>query len=64
MQPAAVVHRAVRPAPALQYDRDAMLALKADMALVVILAKGNDYLPAMRGVTLDASGEGPGLWQR
>ncbi|KAG2440154.1 hypothetical protein HXX76_004267 [Chlamydomonas incerta] len=40
----------------------ALLHAKLDLTLIAILAKGNDYLPAARGVTLDTPGR-VGLWK-
>ncbi|KAG2491419.1 hypothetical protein HYH03_010208 [Edaphochlamys debaryana] len=41
--------------------QSALLNAKLDLTLIAILAKGNDYLPAVRGASLEGSGRA-GLW--
>ena len=40
----------------------ALVGAKADLALIAVLSSGNDYLPGVRGASMDASGGG--LWRR
>ncbi|KAG1676125.1 hypothetical protein FOA52_004965 [Chlamydomonas sp. UWO 241] len=44
-------------------EDDLLLTLKSDLVLLTVIAKGNDYLPSLSGVTLEGGGGGgKGLW--
>ena len=43
-----------RPRPLQQTDEQLLIGLKCDLALLTVMAKGNDYLPALRGLVLES----------
>jgi len=40
----------------LQTDDQILIGLKCDLALLTVMAKGNDYVPPLRGVVLESGG--------
>jgi hypothetical protein len=39
----------------VQSEDSILMTLKCDLALITVISKGNDYVPPLKGVTLDMS---------
>ena len=46
------------PARPLQSDQLLLIGLKCDLALLTVIAKGNDYVPGLAGVELESGTTG------
>ncbi len=52
----------LRAARAGQDVRERFSGCAADLTVIAVLAAGNDYLPALRGTSLNDSATTPSLW--